>query len=208
MNQLKDLAKDVGQDWISSTYYDDAEKFIDIQWDGLVWPFINGNDFTNIIDLAAGHGRNTEKLKEIAKKITIVDINSENIEYCRLRFENDNNISFMETDGISLHGVEDSSVTFIYCFDAMVHFDSDVVRNYLKEFQRVLVPGGRGFCHHSNHSHNPGGSYRDNPGWRNYMSDSLFSHYCQKEGLKIIKQKTIDWIKPGDQLDCVSLFEK
>ena len=34
----------------------------------------------------------------------------------------------------------------------MVHFDSDVVRAYLKEFRRILKPGGHGFCHHSNYT--------------------------------------------------------
>jgi ubiquinone/menaquinone biosynthesis C-methylase UbiE len=206
MERLNDIARDIGKDWVESPYYEDAEKFIDTQWDGLIWPFIQGSDFSNTIDLAAGHGRNTKKLKKIAQKLWVVDMNKENVEFCKLRFAKDDRIVFLLNDGVSLSGVQDESITFIYCFDAMVHFDSDIIRNYLKEFQRVLVPGGRGFCHHSNYSSNPTGDFRENPGWRNYMSDNLFAHYCMKEELAVIKQKVIDWEIP--EMDCFSLFEK
>ena len=80
-------------------------------------------------------------------------------------------------------------MTFLYCFDSMVHFDSDVVRAYLREFRRVLRPGGTGFCHYSNYTGNPTGSYRDHPGWRNFMSVELFEHYAAKEGLKPVRSR-------------------
>ncbi|ACK64985.1 Methyltransferase type 11 [Rippkaea orientalis PCC 8801] len=206
MKPLTEIAAFVGDDWKSSPYYDDAEPAMDSQWQYLVYPFIEGSDFSNTIDLAAGHGRNTVKLKEIADKIIIIDINQENLDYCQERFKGEENISYVKTDGTELPGIPDESITFIYCWDAMVHFDSDVIRSYLKEFHRVLVPGGRGFCHHSNYTENPGGDVHVNPGWRNFMSAPLFAHYCAKENLKIVQQKVMDWGVPS--LDCLSLFEK
>jgi ubiquinone/menaquinone biosynthesis C-methylase UbiE len=97
-------------------------------------------------------------------------------------------------------------VTLVYTFDSMVHFDSDVIRAYMKEFYRILKPGGHCFCHHSNYTGNPGGDFTTNPHWRNFMSKELFAHYAIKEGFKIIEQKVIDWSVPN--LDCLSLIQK
>ena len=214
--ELLSLAKRVGDDWVDGQYYDDAEKGMEVQWDNIVWPMIEGSDFSSTVDLAAGHGRNTERLRRIAKTVIAVDINQTNIDFMRKRFakENADNIKFMLTDGISLSGIADGSVTFLYCYDAMVHFDSDVVRSYIREFSRVLAPGGRGFVHYSNFTGNPTGSYREHPGWRNFMSRELFEHWLTKEGLNVRRSEYV-WhgyakIVPekNDKTDAVTLFEK
>jgi SAM-dependent methyltransferase len=164
-------------------------------------------DFTSVVDLAAGHGRNSEQLRNVAGRITIVDINRENIDFCKVRFAGDPKFSFVTNDGCRLRGIGSESVSMIYCFDAMVHFDSDVVRAYLAEFRRVLVPGGRGFCHHSNYTGNPAGDFLNDPNWRNFMSQELFHHYCAKEGLAVVRSRIVDWTgAPGH--DCVTVFEK
>ncbi len=206
MKPLTEIAAFVGNDWKNSPYYDEAESSMAVQWESIIYPFIEGSDFSKTVDLAAGHGRNTLHLKEVAQKIIIVDINQENLDYCQERFKEDPQISFVKTDGTGLQEIPDESITFIYCWDAMVHFDSDVVRSYLKEFNRVLVSGGRGFCHHSNYTENPGGDVHNNPGWRNFMSSALFAHYCAKENLNIVQQTVMDW--GVSALDCLSLFEK
>lgn len=201
------VAQEIGDDWKESPYYDSAERYMKELWDGMIWAFIKDCDFSCVVDLAAGHGRNTEKLREIARKIYVVDINAENIQFCRKRFAGDDRIRFLKNDGVKLDGIADGEATLAYCFDAMVHFDSDIVRSYLKEFGRVLKPGGHSFCHHSNYDKNPGGNFRDNPAWRNFMSQSLFHHYCAKEGLEVVRSQIIDW---GDEsgLDCVTLLRK
>jgi ubiquinone/menaquinone biosynthesis C-methylase UbiE len=205
-SQIQRLADHVGRDWKQQPYYDEAEAHMDKQWQETVWPFIQKADFSCVLDLAAGHGRNGEKLKRFAEKIYIVDINQENIDYCRQRFNGDPRFVFIRNDGCSLQPIPSNSLTLVYCFDAMVHFDSDVVREYLREFKRTLRPGGLGFCHHSNYAANPSGDVHDNPGWRNFMSDSLFAHYCVKEGLVVLRQRIINWSAPGS--DCVTLFKK
>ena len=80
----------------------------------------------------------------------------------------------------------------------------------LREFRRVLRPGGRGFCHHSNYTKNPGGDWMTNPHWRNFMSRELFAHYAHKEGLRMLRSDTVDWGEVPNRipnLDCFSLFE-
>jgi hypothetical protein len=38
------------------------------------------------------------------------------------------------------------------------------------------------------------------------MSQELFAHYAQKEGLSVIRQKKIDWKRDGTFIDCFTLL--
>jgi ubiquinone/menaquinone biosynthesis C-methylase UbiE len=199
-------AREPGTEFRNSPYYDVAEPDMAAQWRDLIWPRIRRLDFSCVLELAAGHGRNSERLREVAQRIILVDINQENIDYCRERFRGDDRFTFVKNDGVSLSGVADGSVSLVYSFDSMVHFDSDVVREYLKEIRRVLEPGGSGFLHHSNYTGDPAGQFTKAPHWRNFMSKELFAHYCIKCGLKVVEQWVIDWTAPG--LDCLSIIRR
>ncbi|AKF86679.1 hypothetical protein MFUL124B02_31255 [Myxococcus fulvus 124B02] len=202
------LAKEVGDDWKQHAYYDEVERLIPAAWEKLIWPMIGACDFSTTVDLAAGHGRNTEYLLPLAQRLHVVDINPENIDVCRRRFEGrDSKISYVVNDGTSLAGVPTGSVTLVYSFDAMVHFDSDVVRAYLREFARVLAPDAHAFIHHSNYTASPTGRWMDNPSIRNFMSKELFAHYAHKEGLRVLSQQVLTW-DGIPELDCVTLLRK
>lgn len=188
-------------------YHIQAETAMDYQWNTLIWPLLKECDFRVVVDLAAGYGRNSVKLLEHADALIIVDINQACIEYCRGRFADDSRVRFLHTAGASLDGIADASVTLVYSFDAMVHFDSDVVRAYLREFERVLQPGGACFCHHSNYVGRPGGGVQGGPHSRNFMSAELFAHYSIKEGLQVREQHVIDWGE-YEGLDCFSILTK
>lgn len=200
---LKELAENVGKDWVSQPYYDEAEACMDRAWSSEVWPFVEGLDFSATLDLAAGHGRNTARILPLAQSLYVVDINQENIDFCRTRFGLDPKITYIRNAGYSLGAIGDQSISLVYCYDAMVHFDSDIVRSYLAEFRRILRRGGCGFCHHSNFSGNPTGDVYEHPGWRNYMSKSLFAHYCHKEGLVVLRQQVL---RENDS-DCITVFQ-
>jgi ubiquinone/menaquinone biosynthesis C-methylase UbiE len=209
---LQTLAKKVGDDWIGGRYYDDAERDMATQWKNVIWPLIEGSDFTQVLDLAAGHGRNTARLLDHAERLTAVDINQSNVDVLSERFRDRNNLEIVRNNGSDLRDVAGSSITFLYSFDAMVHFDSDIIRAYVKEFRRVMRPGARGFCHYSNNYHNPTGSYVDHPGWRNFMSRQLFEHWLTKQGFRVLKSRylkgVLDTIEREDgECDAMTLFE-
>lgn len=189
--RLLELAAAVGRDWTEGPYYDEAERALDLQWRQLIWPWIREADFTCTVEIAAGHGRSSERLRHLADRLYLVDINQTNVEYLRARFRDASHITILQNNGIDLEGIADGEATFVYCFDSMVHFDSDVVRAYLRECRRVLQLGGHGFIHYSNVTSNPTGSYRDHPGWRNFMSIDLFEHYAAKEGLTPIRSRPL-----------------
>jgi SAM-dependent methyltransferase len=203
--KLRELAAYSGDPWTpDNAYFARAEAFMEPLWKQVVQPFLEGCNFTHTVDLAAGHGRNSAILSTLAQRLTIMDIQTSNIEVCKLRFSGRNNMEFLVNNGFDLQPVRDGDVTLIYCFDAMVHFDSDVIRSYLRDTRRVLAPGGRGFFHHSNYK--DGHDWRTNLEGRNFMTKELFTHYALKEGLKVLRQQVIDWSgQPG--LDCLSLVE-
>ena len=108
---------------------------------------------------------------------------------------------------MSLVGIPDGSVTMIYSWDSMVHFDKEVVKLYTKEFARVLAPGGKGFVHHSNYGHiSQSSDWLSHPHNRSNMTNELFALYVRDNGMEIVSQELLDWgLK---DLDCISVFRK
>jgi hypothetical protein len=64
-----EVAKQIGADWKQSPYYEMAEGFMDAYWSEIIWPMVSDCDFSVVVDLAAGHGRNSEKLRRLADRI-------------------------------------------------------------------------------------------------------------------------------------------
>lgn len=217
----KDLATRAaisGNPFKESSYFEQAEMSLDRHWNHYIEPIVGTRTYDLAVDLAVGWGRNTEMLRRICNKVVGVDINQESIDYCEERFKDVDKVSFIKTDGAQLKGIEDNSVDLMYCFDAMVHFQPEVVDSYVAEFARVLKPGGFGFIHHSNWTNALGGNFQEQPHWRNYMSSELFSYFVYREGLTMLEQKIINWDESienaaetqgfVENLDCISCFTK
>jgi ubiquinone/menaquinone biosynthesis C-methylase UbiE len=213
-----------GDPFKQSAYFDAAEPDMRRHWDYYIWPRIKDFDKTVVLDLACGHGRNTAMLAAVSGKVIAADINSECIEACRKRFEGVANIDYLLLDGVSLAQIPDATVSLVYCWDAMVHFEPEVVEQYVTEFARVLSPGGHGLVHHSNYMNDATQDFRNNPHWRNYMARDIFRYFLRKNRLSVISQDIIGWdesalkknllgkVQPDPNyiadLDCISVFEK
>jgi len=205
-SRLRELALYSGDPWQpSNEYFDRAEAHMEKLWSDRIWPFVRGCDFSSTVDLAAGKGRNSVKLIELCQALFVIDINKSLVEHCRARFSGRPNTTFAVGNGYDVTPVPDSWATLVYCFDAMVHFDSDVVRSYLMDLRRVLRPGGRAFLHHSNLTSETS-DWRTNTCARNFMSLELLAHYARKEGLSIVGQETVEWGGHA-KLDGFSLLE-
>jgi ubiquinone/menaquinone biosynthesis C-methylase UbiE len=190
-------------------YFDMAEPYMEGQWKQ-IWPLIRESDFSRVLEIAPGYGRNSAKLAEHAGEIHLVDVNPACIEKCRDRFSDYQGTCtfyFYVNDGHTLPEISPDSITFIYSWDSMVHFDRRVMRDYISEFARTLAPRGTGFIHHPNY-----GTVSDDTDWQSHphcrsnMTRELFEAYCKDAGLRMVFQKIIDW---GEKdLDCISIFEK
>jgi len=206
---LERFVKNEALEWgdnATKLYFEPAEMDADRQW-ALVQRFLAPFpiDYTHTMELSCGHGRNSEKLATLSKTIVLVDVNRENIVFCKKRFP-DKPWRFVLNNGFDLREIPDRSITFAHCFEAAVHFDLEVILSYIKEFRRVLTPGAFGFVHHSNVTNNPGADFRRHPHWRNFMSKEIFAHLCVHNGLDIVDQYIFD--QGGPEADCFSLFRK
>lgn len=193
--------------WIP--YFLDAESHMESQWNTHIWPRISGFDFTCGLELSPGGGRNTKRLMEHARELHLVDFNKYPITLCRFRFMDyagPCKLHLHVNDGRSFSMIPDETVTFGYSWDSAVHFDREIVCDYIREFARVLKPGGKVFLHHSNLGDKASPKIRENPGWRSNMDAALAAKTAAESGMKVVGQHLFDWGQPD--LDCISVFGK
>lgn len=199
---------------VSKGYFIDSEASIDFQWNQLIHPILKGLDFSVVLDLACGHGRNSEYLRKLTKELHLVDVNQSCLDACRERFGETiegTRVHYHLTDGNHLHFIADQSISLVYTWDSMVHFDKLVVKDYVQEIGRVLRPGGAAFLHHSNFGAvAPDTDWAHNHGTRSDMSAELMHKFARTARLKVVRQD-LQGRKEGwgcDDLDCVSLLRK
>lgn len=195
-------------------YFDAAEAAMQEQWTKIIWPIIRDEDFTHVLDLACGHGRNTEMLRHRASTIDLVDVNIACIEICRKRFGSQIDacrFRYHLTDGNSLSGIADNSISLVYSWDSMVHFDKLVVRAYMREIARVLQRGGGAFLHTSNYGAlAPNSDWTRNHGNRSDMTADLLRLFAEEAGLTVKFQRLSGKAdgRSVDDLDCLTLLSK
>jgi len=201
---------DIGNDWISNPYYDEAEKYLNLFWDEktIFHKYFSELDCTNIVELAVGHGRHVQKYLEKAKTITLVDINRENIDFCQKRYSRENKIKYLVNSGNDFNGIDSNSQTAIFCYDAMVHFELVDILEYLKESNRILVNGGKILFHHSNAAFSPELLYNQKPGGRNFLSADIFTYLATRNDFEVLRQDIFPWGNSETQIDCLSLCQK
>jgi ubiquinone/menaquinone biosynthesis C-methylase UbiE len=207
--RLQNIVRSEAFHWgadVATVYHAAADERMDAQWAELVSPILKQYpiDYSKTIDFAAGYGRNTRKLLECgAAHVTMVDVNPECIEHLKAHLSQENTTAVLN-DGFGLSGLQSEAFTFLYTFDAMVHFDLEIISSYVPEFARVLKPGAYAFVHHSNYSGNPGGDFRQNPHWRNFLSAGIFKHFAKRSGFDVVRQDVISWGEPD--IDCITVL--
>ena len=192
-------------------YFDAAESdsLIAIFW-GDESPFrcmFDKMDLDNVIELACGHGRHVSHYCKRANNIILVDILEKNIDICKERFSDIHNIKYYKNNGKDLSEIEDDSVSALFTYDAMVHFEMFDIYNYLTETRRILKRGGMALFHHSNLMADANQSFENAPGGRNFMSKMLFAYLVNHAGLEVVEQRVIDWAGEKD-MDCITLVRK
>jgi ubiquinone/menaquinone biosynthesis C-methylase UbiE len=201
-------AREASEPWRGSPYYDRAEARIGMWWDegSLFREMFDVLDLSHVVELACGHGRHTEQIKDRAGRITMMDILEDNVAFCRKRFDDAGNVTTLVNNGVDFQPIEANTVTAIFCYDAMVHFPPEVVESYLRDAGRILVPGGRALFQHSNYAAGAQ-HYGRNPHARNFMTQELFAGFVARTPMTIERSHVLDW-GGVPALDCLSLLVK
>ena len=192
------------------TYFKNAEskELIDIFWcdNSLFLKFFRKLDLSQVIELACGRGRHVPHYIDKAGTVTLVDILQENIDFCRKRFEDMENIAYYCNNGYNLEHLESNGYTALFCYDAMVHFELLDIYEYLKDIYRVLKPNGYALIHHSNNGNDYKASFANQYNGRSFMTKDVFAYLAYRAGFSVVEQQVIDWtIK---DIDCISLIRK
>jgi SAM-dependent methyltransferase len=210
--RLAQTVRSEAMDWgnnVANEYHRHAAEGMVHIWNKIIWPILSRHniDLSDTVDFACGYGRNAKMLAAAgAAKVTLVDVNPDNIAYCREHVVPLGNFDVVQNNGYDLAELPSSRFTHFYSFDAMVHFDLEIVLAYVSEFARVIKPGGTAFIHHSNYTGNPGGNFRVNPGMRNFMSALIFKHASIRSGFDILDQELMSWSAPDT--DCVTVMRR
>lgn len=97
------------------------------------------------IEVGCGPGRMTGALAERFDRVVALDVSPAMLERAREAVPNEN-VTFQAVSGDRLDGVEDQTADVLVCYLVLQHLPSAaVVRSYLREFARVLAPGGEAF---------------------------------------------------------------
>ena len=112
-----------------------------------------------------------ERFANISGKLICADMSLDAIEACRQRFAKNSNVACLVNGDESIP-VPSGSITFLYSWDAMVHFSSSELEEYFVEFKRVLKADGMALIHHSNYAalSSVARPWPENPGSRAYVS--------------------------------------
>src|SRR5579863_7651228 len=199
-SDLQRSVEEVARYWHADPYYDRAEQ---PDWLGAFWNFGNPlRPFRRMFaelnlrataELACGHGRHAAQIYKQVPALILLDVVAENVAFCQKRFQDAKNVVVIKNDGATFAPIPDNTLTAVYCYDAMVHFEWDVVLSYIADAARILEKGGRALFHHSILDAFPGRDHRLNPGGRNFMSQSLFMHAAKRAGFTVLESAAMDW---------------
>ena len=210
LNLLQCKHESLWTDWFVS-----SESTIDSQWEEYIWPLISNFDFAQVLELSPGGGRNTVRLCEVANSIVAVDYNAYALDKCRAKLGNEYLgcvLDYRKNNGFDLRMIPTNSVTAIYCWDSVVHFEKSVLDSYIREFSRILAVGGRGFLNHSTLGNAAQNNIKNNLGWRSNVSKVFAAQSCKSAGLAILNHIDIPRRKTNSSeihfFDAALVFEK
>lgn len=99
-----------------------------------------------IVDVGCGIGRCSKEFAKIFKRVVAVDFSETMIAQARDYLSEFENVTTLVNDGRTLAALADGSTDFVFSLFVFQHiFDDEVRKSYIREFARVLRPGGMAY---------------------------------------------------------------
>lgn len=199
-----------------------------MQWYGTILPRLHTFvPAETILEIAPGYGRWTQFLKDLGKKIFLVDLSEKCIQSCKSRFGSFSHITYFVNDGKSLSMIADNSIDLVFSFDSLVHVEEDVIKAYLSQISKKLKKNGVAFLHHSNLGaylkyfhlinkiprgrgllHRLGFIDTSEEGRAFSVTADKVKNIANESGLKCITQELINWNNKRILIDCISVITR
>lgn len=135
---------------------------------------------SRVLEIGPGVGRWTQYLLPRASHLVVVDVTPKCIELCRARFQAVAHLECVVNDGSDLSFLAEESIDRIWSWDVFIHVGIDEIKRYLRQFGRILVPGGAGLIQHA------AAPYAR--GWRTAVPGGQMAAFCREAGLEVIRQ--------------------
>lgn len=131
-----------GGGWDAVQFYATGNKEIDA-----IWSFLEKNSFLPVdrqkaLDFGCGMGRLTFPLARRFEKIVGVDVSATMIRKATEQNPTPDKINFLVSERPDLSLFEDGAFSFVYSVITLQHIPPAESDSYLREFLRVLKPGG------------------------------------------------------------------
>jgi SAM-dependent methyltransferase len=166
-----------------------------------IFPFFKGR----ILEMAPGHGRWTQFLRDHCASLIGVDLAAKCGNACRSKFKSDPRVHFEVGDGRKLPMSPNASIDFAFSFDSLVHAEADTLESYVSELARGLKPNAVAFPHHFEPRNSCRASIWDELKrrwggipldfhWRAHcMSAKAMCRFVERVGMSCAQQELIPW---------------
>ncbi len=130
-----------GEDWDEDAFYATGQRDIDALMKAVrdVHPDLS---FGRALDFGCGLGRLSFGLSQHFQTVTGVDISSKMIEQALANRRASKQVEFILNEGRNLSGIHSDSCDFVLSLIVLQHIPRKFIKGYLKEFLRVVKPGG------------------------------------------------------------------
>ena len=135
----------------------------------------------SMAELGCGAGRMTRAFARQFQSVTAIDISEEMQRRAKKFLEDFSNVHWVLTDGVSLSGIESSSLDLVFSYMVLQHYPSaDLISSSIREMLRILRPNGV-FLFHFN------GCHRPTMNWKGRFLSAVLDGLCSV-GLKRFAQ--------------------
>lgn len=168
-------------DWNEEAFFASGEA----DYERLVDPIVTRLGITpaesKMAELGCGAGRMTRTFARRFRAVTAIDISEEMQSRAKGYLKDSGNVRWVLTEGVSLTGVDTSSVDFVFSYLVLQHYPSaELIAGSIQEMMRILRPGGA-FLFQFN------GSHHATMNWKGHLVSAALDGLCSI-GLKGIAQ--------------------